>query len=195
MWGIARARWESEPRCTFVDIAELLKVSKQAVAKRADRDGWVKKLNMSDLAERAHVAADAKLADEGLSTGSPAHAILESPADTDASASVPAALPSIPASGVTNPDTLARAVEDAAVDARAQILKRHRTEWAAARNQIYKAIKLGDNDQAKLAKLVGETLKLIQDGERKAWGLESGENEAGSMRIIVERHEGVRIVR
>jgi hypothetical protein len=189
MWGVARTRWEGEPRCTFVDIAELLTVSKQAVAKRADREGWVKKLNMSELAERAHVAADAKIASEGMSANNAVLAI------GDAQTDIPTVSTVIPANGSANPDTLARAVEDAAVDARAQILKRHRTEWAAARSQIYKALKTGDNDGAKLAKLTGETLKLIQDGERKAWGLDNGESEAGSMRIIVERHEGVRIVR
>jgi hypothetical protein len=189
MWGIARARWESEPRCTFVDIAEFLKVSKQAVAKHANQQGWVKKLDMIALAERAHVAADAKIASEGMTVSNPALTV------GDAAADLPTVTTVIPASGSANPDTMARAVEDAAVDARAQILKRHRTEWAAARSQIYKALKTGDNDGAKLAKLTGETLKLIQDGERKAWGLDNGESEAGSMRIIVERHEGVRIVR
>ncbi len=189
MWSIARSRWEGEPRCTFVDIADFLKVSKQAVAKHANQQGWVKKLDMSALAERAHVAADAKIASEGLSANNAVLAI------GDVHPDIPTVSPVIPANGSANPDTLARAVEEAAVDARAQILKRHRTEWAAARSQIYKALKSGDNDGAKLAKLAGETLKLIQDGERKAWGLDNGESEAGSMRIIVERHEGVRIVR
>ena len=69
-----------------------------------------------------------------------------------------------------------------------------RTEWAAARNQIYKALKSGDNEQAKLAKLAGETLKLVQEGERKAWGLDGGENEPGQVRIVIERQEGVRVV-
>jgi len=153
---------------------------------------------MTVIAERAHAVADQNIAREaaqaskhpGLVDDQSIVGALTSPGSLAADV-IPQA---IPHSKHATPDMLAQAVEDVAVDARAQILKRHRTEWVAPRNQIYKALKSGDTEQAKLAKLAAETLKLIQDGERKAWGLESGETEGGQVKIIIERQEGVRVV-
>ena len=52
-WAIARARWEGEPRCSYADVADFLGISKQAVGKRAVKEGWTKKLNLPAIAGRA----------------------------------------------------------------------------------------------------------------------------------------------
>lgn len=196
-WAIARARWEGEPRCSYADLADFLGISKQAIGKRAIKEGWTKKLNLTAIAGRAHTAADRNVVREAVDVPKLPGAVDDQPPPGATLPSSEAALGitphAIPDSKNATPEMLARAVEDAAVDARAQILKRHRTEWVAPRNQVYKALKSTDIDQAKLAKLAAETLKLIQDGERKAWGLDAGDTE-GQVRIVIERQEGVRIV-
>lgn len=199
MWAIARARWEGEPRCSYSDLADFLGITKQSVGKRAARDHWQKKVNMAALVDKAHAAADRQIA---LSTAAPAkhkgavddrlHPGEWATPGSPAAAVIPRPVPD--ARNAT-PEMLAQAVEDVAVDARAHILARHRNEWPAARNQIYKSLKSSDNEGAKLAKLVSETLKLIQDGERKAWGLDAGETLPGQVKIVIERTEGVRAVR
>jgi hypothetical protein len=41
-------------------------------------------------------------------------------------------------------------------------------------------------DRAKLAKITAETLMIVQNGERKAWGLDVGELPAGAV-VVIER--------
>ncbi len=75
--------------------------------------------------------------------------------------------------------------ELAAVEARANIITRHRTEWNAPRQLAYEAVKNRDMDKAKLAKIAAETLKIVQEGERKAWGLDvNGDNK---ITVTIER--------
>lgn len=73
----------------------------------------------------------------------------------------------------------------AAVEARASIIGRHRTEWNAPRQLAYEAVKTRDINKAKLAKMTAETLKLVQEGERKAWGLDVGGDN--KITVTVER--------
>jgi hypothetical protein len=73
----------------------------------------------------------------------------------------------------------------AAIDARAELLTRHRREWGAVRNLAYAAIKSKDLMEARTAKTVAEAVKTIQDGERKAWGLDSGDE--GPVKVTVVR--------
>lgn len=76
--------------------------------------------------------------------------------------------------------------EDAAVGLRAALLERHRSEWQMARQLAYEAVKGRDFDKAKLAKITTETIRNIQDGERKAWGLDITEPAApGSTNTVV----------
>ncbi len=199
MWAIARARWEGEPCCSYSDLADFLGITKQSVGKRATRDHWQKKVNLAALVDKAHAVADRQIAQnaaapakrkgavddrlhlgEWATPGSPAAAVVSGP---------------VPEARNVTPEIRAQAVEDVAVNARAHILARHRTEWPAARNQIYKSLKSGNTEGAKLAKLVSETFKLIQDGERKAWGLDACDTPPGQVKIVIERTEGVRVVR
>lgn len=41
-WEKGRLKYETRPGCTYEDIAEIVGVSRQAVHKRAKKDGWLK---------------------------------------------------------------------------------------------------------------------------------------------------------
>ena len=51
------------------------------------------------------------------------------------------------------------------------VLLRHREEWERHRPLMDEALS-GDAEAVKLAKTVAETLKIRQEGERKAWGVQ-----------------------
>lgn len=76
---------------------------------------------------------------------------------------------------------------DLAVDVRAQVIDRHRKEWAAPRKIAYEAIQKGDFERAKLAKISAETLTLIQAGECKAFGITPESKGDGRTVVVVER--------
>ncbi len=178
-WLEARARWEADPKLTFGDLAESLGVSKQAASQHAKKYGWAKRLDMPAIAARAHERADRAI--EQDSVGSSANAAdVYAPRPFSSPAGVRPAI-----SPDASPDEAAQAAADAAVDARAELLTRHRREWGAVRNLAYAAIKEKDLTRARTAKTAAEAVKVIQDGERKAWGLDSGEE--GPVKVIVER--------
>ena len=77
--------------------------------------------------------------------------------------------------------------ELAAVEARTNIITRHRTEWNAPRQLAYEAVKTRDYNKAKLAKIAAETLKIVQEGERKAWGLDVGSGSGDAITVTIER--------
>jgi len=70
----------------------------------------------------------------------------------------------------SNPKKKAEALNRAA-DARAAVVLRHKEEWDRHQTIMDEALSLGDFDRAKLAKITAETLKIRQEGERKAWGI------------------------
>ena len=70
-------------------------------------------------------------------------------------------------------------------DQRAQVLDRHRREWAAPRKLSYEAVQSRDFEKAKLAKITAETLQIIQANERKAWGIEQGDGDSNV--FVIER--------
>ena len=75
--------------------------------------------------------------------------------------------------GIVNtvdPKKRAEAV-DRASDAKAAVIVRHKTEWERHQALIDEALEAGDFDKAKLAKITAETLKIRQEGERRAWGI------------------------
>ena len=55
---------------------------------------------------------------------------------------------------------------------RVTVERRHRRQWAAQRKALAAAISATDGEKLKFIKLVAETLKLCQEGERKAWRLD-----------------------
>ena len=85
--------------------------------------------------------------------------------------------------------------QEFAVDVRAEVLSRHRKEWAAPRKVAYEALQqaakndvAGAFERAKLAKITAETLTLVQVGECRAFGL-SHDARAGDGQtvVVVER--------
>lgn len=62
---------------------------------------------------------------------------------------------------------------DAEASRRADVTNRHRDEWDEHKNLVDTAIGMKDFEIAKLAKITSETLKIRQEGERKAWGLDT----------------------
>lgn len=60
---------------------------------------------------------------------------------------------------------------DRAADAKAAVITRHKAEWEEHSRHIAEALREGDFEKAKLAKITAETLKIRQEGERKAWGI------------------------
>lgn len=63
---------------------------------------------------------------------------------------------------------------------KAAVLARHRTEWERHGALMDEVLDGGDPERAKLAKLVAETLKIRQEAERRAWGIQDkAEAEVG----------------
>lgn len=78
--------------------------------------------------------------------------------------------------------------EDAAISQRAQILDRHRQELNAPRKLLYEAMGKRDAELVKLAKYAAETLRIMQDSERKAWGLDPASDDMHqAITVVIER--------
>lgn len=77
--------------------------------------------------------------------------------------------------------------EDQRVAVRAQVLERHRSEMNASRKKVYEALQNSDFEKAKLAKITAEALQIIQNTERKSWGLDAGEHTGGDKVIVIDR--------
>ena len=71
-----------------------------------------------------------------------------------------------------NPQKKAEAL-DRAAEAKAAVITRHQREWDRHQSIMDEALSEGSFDKAKLAKITAETIKIRQEGERKAWGLGS----------------------
>ena len=54
---------------------------------------------------------------------------------------------------------------------REDILRRHKDEWARHAELVDAALDDSDIELAKLAKVLAETMRIRQDGERRAWGI------------------------
>lgn len=176
-WRKGRLMWEADATMSFTDVGKILGVSKQIVARKAKKEGWEKVSNQEDLARRAYDKADAlalsSSTQEAVDEG-PRAPVVTLPPAPEGDAPYPLA-----------------AVADTATDLRAKVLDRHRREWPMVRNETYKAIREANFDKAKGAKIAAETLKIIQEGERKAWGLDAKEGDGNSsvVKVVVERKE------
>ena len=153
----ARALYEGDPNISLRGVAEETGIPFDTLEGWCWREKWRKPVE--PMGERAQLAADNY-------TGKMSELGPEASAEDKAVAEV-------------------QAREQTAVDLRAQVLDRHRKEWAAPRQLSYEAVKARDFEKAKLAKITSETLKIIQDGERKAWGLDVAAEKA--VTVVVER--------
>lgn len=160
----ARALWEGDPLISKRQVADEMKIPYATVDRWSKGDegrGEVWSKSTADMSERAHAAANeykGKLSELGPEITTEQ----QQQAETDAA-------------------------EQTAVELRAKVLDRHRKEWDAPRKLSYEAIKDRNFDRAKLAKITAETLKLIQDGERRAWNIDSGPDGASKVTVVIER--------
>ena len=161
----ARILYETTPGATFKSIAAETGISWRGLEERSKKDGgWAKRslLPPSGMNEAAQQVADRytrKLADYG--------------------------------DDITAEHKKAAVVETAAevaIDMRAQLLDRHRKEWSAIRQLVYRNLRAGEfNDQCKLAKISAETLQIVQSNERKAYGLDKGGDGDTSVTVVIDR--------
>ena len=84
-----------------------------------------------------------------------------------------------------NPKKKAEAL-DRAADAKAAVMLRHKEEWERHQTLIDEALAAGDFDKAKLAKITAETLKIRQEGERRAWGIKDSTEESRAADVSVK---------
>lgn len=155
----AKALWEGDPNITKQQVAEEVGVTARAVERWSQAEGWTKR--KADMSERAHAAADnykGKLSELG---------------------------PEITTEQQKQAEN--EAAEETAVQLRAQVLDRHRKEWNAPRKLSYDAVKAKNFEQMKMAKITAEALTLIQNGERKAWGIDSGPDGNQKVTVVIER--------
>lgn len=61
-WLYARELWESDPAATYVSVADILRITPQAVGQRARREKWQKNLGAVNTA--AHMHADVQMREE-----------------------------------------------------------------------------------------------------------------------------------
>ena len=185
-WLEQRVRWEADPTYTGAAVAAEMGVSAAAVSQRMKREGWERVADPKELARRAADRADKAMAREA------AREAAKVVAERVASEAVDGVKARAVEAEVERRDQTA----DLAVDMRARILERHRKELDAPRNIMYAAIREGNFEKAKLAKITSETVKILQDAERKAWNLDA-ENEGGasdgSVRVVIERKEAANV--
>jgi hypothetical protein len=183
MWAAARLRWETEPTCTYNDLAAILGISKQAIAKRARLDGWEKQLDMARIVALAHQKADrmsiASSAEKSESMAEDVRIVVQ-PEHQNSSQHF-------------NLQNRNETDQLAMTAARAAILERHRSEWLAVRNLLYMAVKAKDFDLSRTAKNAVESMKKVQEGERLAWNLVDSD-EQPALQIVIERTPGFRVV-
>ena len=84
-----------------------------------------------------------------------------------------------------NPQKKAEALNRAA-DAKADVIRRHKTEWEQHKVIMDEALANGDFNAAKLAKITAETLKIRQDGERRAWGIQDKSESCQAVPVRAE---------
>jgi hypothetical protein len=65
---------------------------------------------------------------------------------------------------------------DEAVEIRARVIEKHRSDWKEHRNQFDIADIARDFELGKSAKITAEMIKIRQEGERKAYGLDEQSN-------------------
>ncbi len=154
----ARAFYEATPGASFENVAAEFDISTRTAKRWAAADGgWLKLAPSPELTAKAHAVADRiAAAVDGAATEEQAR------------------------------DVAAAVTLEVAVDERAAVLQKHRSEWAVVRGLIGEAVRGRDGTKAKMAVDVGRALDLAQRGERRAWGLDLPE-QAGAVTVVIDR--------
>lgn len=143
-WGDARAMREAG--ASLSEVAERIGVDRAAVSRRAKKEGWGDGADIADAIRK-------KVTEKVTGIVTPC-----------------------------NPKKRAEAI-DAEADRRAAVIERHREEWPKVREMLETGREAHKNaedveekrlafEDLKAAKISSETIKFIQEGERKAWGLD-----------------------
>lgn len=166
----ARIIYEGTHGLTMAQLAERTGLPLRTLKQAARDEGWRKK----QVTKNGGVTEDALAAEKAV--GQHAQAVAEQVAEDNRQmeANTKAAdLIIAPLPGELN-----------------ELLERHRKEWTVARSLSAEAVRTRLTnpgqafDRAKLAKITAETLKLVQEGERKAFGLDK---DVPSGVVVIDR--------
>ncbi len=167
----ARILYENTRGMTMAALAEKTGIAKRTLSAASREQGWAKKWGQSEP-QVAQTSQDvAKIAEH-----------FDRKAEERANAPAP-----------TEPNPVAETISEPLPSELNALLERHRREWLAPRAMSSEAVKIRDSDpvkafeRAKLAKITAETLKLVQDGERKAFGLDVGVDVPKGHVVVIER--------
>lgn len=142
---------------TVKQIAAEIGTSPRTVERWAKADAWQRVKATPELTERAHRVAT-KLA------ATPENATAEE-----------------------RQQALVDATEDEAVMLRGEVINRHRAEWKVVRLIANEAARDRNGDRAKLAVDLARATKLSQDGERRAWGIDTWPDGQTKIQVVIER--------
>jgi hypothetical protein len=169
-WLSLRAQWESSPNSGLAWLTCAgggpWPVSTEAIRKRRLAEGWTKiPTTLSSVRTEHHAAHHPAAERPSAGGGSEVGCWHEIP-----HRGAPAG-PEHPTSAI--PDN----VEQSEADVRDKLLKRHREEWRLARKLVYdaaqEAARASGLAKARFAKILAETLRIVQRAEREAYGLDT----------------------
>lgn len=155
----ARLMYQTTP-LTIDEVAKEIGLSSRTVKRYSVADGGWKKVSAPGLSKRAHEAADKV---KGVIDSLASDATPESKAEA-----------------------LAATVESVAIDERAQLISKHRSQWRVVDGLVAIAVRSRDLNDAKVAESICRTIANKQSGELKSWGLEGGEGDR-KVTVVIER--------
>ena len=153
----ARLRYETFPGTTFESVAAEFGLASRTLKRwsKSDPNGEWKKIASRAVTEDAHKAADRI-----------GKAMANASTDEQRQAAAEAAR------------------LEAAVDERAKVISRHRSEPAIIRKLIGDAVRSNDPTKARMANDVGRPLQTCHNLERRAWGIDIDDQHNT---IVIER--------
>lgn len=185
----ARVIYEGTHGMTMHDLARQTGIAKGILGRQSRAENWIKQVKSGVTPEA--IAAGEKFVEWRKYEAEVAEKI-GAPLDAPALDQPPVETPPAPAVVQAEFQTPGEAKAIAA-QVRDEVLERHRKEWAAPRALSAEAVRMRDSDpmkayeRARLAKMTAETLKIVQDGERKSLGLDQIDTPPGGYTVVVER--------
>lgn len=165
----ARILYEGTRGMSLADLSVQTDIPLRLLKQRSRDDGWRKRQETANGGQ----TADAEAVAEAFKTAPPPETTTDKAVVVETANHVGAPMPSV-------------------ID---EVLERHRREWAAPRGLSAEALRLRESnpskafERAKMAKITAETLKLVQDGERKAYGIDAGVDLPAGSVVVIERGE------
>lgn len=168
VWAEVRLAWEVSPRPGLAWLTAAgggpWLVTEEAIRLRRRAEGWTKRGGLPSVAREAYRIAD-RAAACGLA-GPELGPQLGPGGDKKAEAQPDIGEPAF-----------AGWAEHAATLLRAALVVRHRAEWGMVRRLVHEALREASGmqgfEKAKIAKITAEVLRILQEGERRAWGLDA----------------------